>query len=693
MLEDGLMDSKQNMTDRIYVDNEVDLDRDINAFNEALYKILDYSPERELLDDKIHLKELFYSRMQKMKENLRVLKKEIAARQEVESALRNEKEFSQHVIEAIPSIFYMFDESLRMVKWNKNLEYATGYSPEEMRNFNVINFVEGDDKNIILEKITEAFREGKLISYPCAELVNKKEGKKSLHYFTGVRTIINNKKFIIGVGIDISQLEKSKKALQEREMQLNLAAESAGAGLWSIDTSTGRGWATQIALALHNLVPDPDTTLNSLFTIMHPQDRERVKAAIQDAIQNKTMYYVEYRIMLPDGNIRWLATKGRIHSHSPKASERLMGVSMDITERKVMEVQLKERLIEIEKLKKQLEMDNIYLRQEVKSLFNHDEIIGQSEAIRRVLMMAEQVAPMDSNVLILGETGTGKELIARAIHEMSRCKGRNIVTINCASLPPSLIESELFGREKGAYTGALTKMVGRFETANGSTLFLDEIGELPLELQSKLLRVLEVGKFERLGSSKTIEVNVRLIAATNRDLANEVREGRFRRDLYYRLNVFPVCIPPLRERVEDIPALVWFFVRQFEKRMGKRVDGITQKSMGTLKQYSWPGNIRELKNVIEHAMIMCTDKILNIELLATDSQDQAEYTTFESVESKKRDIERKYILGVLESTGWRIAGKNGAAEIIGIKRTTLNAKIKALGITRPSMVVTTDLSQ
>jgi transcriptional regulator with GAF, ATPase, and Fis domain len=256
-----------------------------------------------------------------------------------------------------------------------------------------------------------------------------------------------------------------------------------------------------------------------------------------------------------------------------------------------------------------------------------------------------------------------------------------------------LIESELFGREKGAYTGALTKMVGRFETANGSTLFLDEIGELPLELQSKLLRVLEVGKVERLGSTKTIEVNVRLIAATNRDLANEVREGRFRRDLYYRLNVFPVCIPPLRERVEDIPALVWFFVRQFEKRMGKRVDGITQKSMGTLKQYSWPGNIRELKNVIEHAMIMCTDKILNIELLATDSQDQAEYTTFESVESKKRDIERKYILGVLESTGWRIAGKNGAAEMLGIKRTTLNAKIKALGITRPSMIVTTDLSQ
>jgi PAS domain S-box-containing protein len=692
MLEDGLMDSKQNMTDRIYVDNEVDLDRDINAFNEALYKILDYSPERELLDDKIHLKELFYSRMQKMKENLRVLKKEIAARQEVESALRNEKEFSQHVIEAIPSIFYMFDENLQMVKWNKNFEYSTGYSPEEMRKFKVLDFVEGDDRNIILEKISETFQEGKIISYPCAELINK-EGRKVLHYFTGVRTIINNKKFIIGVGIDISQLEKSKKALQEREMQLNLAAESAGAGLWSIDTSTGRGWATQIALVLHNLVPEPDTTLNSIFAIMHPQDRERVKAAIQDAIQSKSMYYVEYRIMLPDGNIRWLATKGRIHSHSPKASERLMGVSMDITERKVMEVQLKERLIEIEKLKKQLEMDNIYLRQEVKSLFNHDEIIGQSEAIKRVLMMAEQVAPTDSNVLILGETGTGKELIARAIHEMSRCKGRNIVTINCASLPPSLIESELFGREKGAYTGALTKMVGRFETANGSTLFLDEIGELPLELQSKLLRVLEVGKFERLGSTKTIEVNVRLIAATNRDLANEVREGRFRRDLYYRLNVFPVCIPPLRERVEDIPALVWFFVRQFEKRMAKRVDGITQKSMGTLKQYSWPGNIRELKNVIEHAMIMCTDKILNIELLATDSQDQAEYTTFESVESKKRDIERKYILGVLESTGWRIAGKNGAAEIIGIKRTTLNAKIKALGITRPSMIVTTDLSQ
>ena len=247
--------------------------------------------------------------------------------------------------------------------------------------------------------------------------------------------------------------------------------------------------------------------------------------------------------------------------------------------------------------------------------------------------------------------------------------------VNCASLPPTLIESELFGREKGAYTGSLTKMVGRFELADGSTLFLDEIGDLPLELQSKLLRVLEQGEFERLGSSKTIKVNVRLIAATNRDLVKEVQEGRFRKDLYYRLNVFPINIPPLRDRKEDIPSLVWSFVRQFEKSLGKPIDSIPKKSMDALIQYSWPGNIRELKNVIEHAMILCPGKILSVELPVSTLMEQ-------SGSSSLQDMERRHIIDVLERTDWRLSGKNNAAEILGMKRTTLQSKMKALGIKR-----------
>jgi formate hydrogenlyase transcriptional activator len=297
--------------------------------------------------------------------------------------------------------------------------------------------------------------------------------------------------------------------------------------------------------------------------------------------------------------------------------------------------------------------------------------------MKKVLSQAEQVARTDSTVLIQGETGTGKELVARAIHSLSSRKGRLLVTINCASLPPTLIESELFGREKGAYTGALTKMIGRFEVADGSTLFLDEIGEIPLQLQGKLLRVLEESNFERLGSTKTLQVNVRIIAATNRDLGEEVKTGRFRKDLYYRLNVFPIAIPPLRERPEDIPLLVWAFVRMFQERMGKEIETISKKTMEVLQSYSWPGNVRELKNVIEHAMILSKDKNLRVHLPRSGSLERDAAQTLQ-------DTERRHILAVLEKTGWRLSGDGGAAEALGLKRTTLHEKMKKLGIKRPN---------
>ena len=341
--------------------------------------------------------------------------------------------------------------------------------------------------------------------------------------------------------------------------------------------------------------------------------------------------------------------------------------------RKQMEEQLKERLQEIENLKQRLERENIYLQEEIKLLSEHSEIVGQSSIMKNVLAQAEQVAQTDSTVIILGETGTGKELLARAIHGMSSRKDRALVTVNCASLPPALIESELFGRERGAYTGALTKMVGRFEMADGSTVFLDEIGELPHEVQSKLLRVLEQGRFERLGSTKPLQVNVRIIAATNRDLAQEVKKGNFREDLYYRLNVFPIVIPPLRERTEDVPLMVWAFVKEFNKRMGKEIQSIPRKTMEALQSYPWPGNVRELRNVIEHAMILNRDKSLVVSMpgLAPFEAQHA---------SRLDDVERRHILRVLERTGWRVAGKGGAAEALGLKRTTLYSKMKKLGI-------------
>ena len=348
--------------------------------------------------------------------------------------------------------------------------------------------------------------------------------------------------------------------------------------------------------------------------------------------------------------------------------------------RRRMEEQLQERLREIDILKQRLERENLYLKEEVKLLLEHKDIVGQSLAIRKVLHKVEQVAGTDSTVLLLGETGTGKELLAMAIHRMSSRKDRPLITINCASLPPTLIESELFGREKGAYTGAMTQMIGRFEIADGSTLFLDEIGELPLDLQSKLLRVLEEGKFERLGSTRSLHINARIIAATNRDIEQEVRDGKFRKDLFYRLNVFPIVIPPLRERSEDIPLLVRTFVKEFQKKMGKEIESIPKRAMQSLQVYSWPGNVRELRNVIEHAMILSKGKILDVHLPGRASLEPAATGNLE-------DMERRHIVDVLEKTDWRVAGLGGAAEVLGLKRTTLQAKMKKLGIHRSGKAV------
>jgi transcriptional regulator with GAF, ATPase, and Fis domain len=357
---------------------------------------------------------------------------------------------------------------------------------------------------------------------------------------------------------------------------------------------------------------------------------------------------------------------------------RLLGeIFVNALERKRIGLELEQRLREIEELKERLENENLYLHDEVNLLADHGEIVGHSLAMKRVLSQAGQVARTDSTVLIQGETGTGKELVARAIHRLSSRKDRLLVTVSCASLPPTLIESELFGRERGAYTGALTKMSGRFEVADGSTLFLDEIGEIPLELQSKLLRVLEEGTFERLGSTNTRHVNVRIIAATNRDLGGEVKAGRFRKDLYYRLNVFPIVMPPLRERPEDIPLLVWTFVEKAQERIGKEIETISKKTMEALQSYSWPGNVRELKNVIEHAMILSKDKSLRVYLPGPGSL-ETEAT------QDLQDMERRHILAVLEKTGWRLSGSGGAAEALGLKRTTLHEKMKKLGIKRPN---------
>jgi formate hydrogenlyase transcriptional activator len=664
--------------------------------------------------------------------------------------------------------------------------------------------------------------------------------------------LVNQLKLIGQVFTNALARKRFELALRQSEERLSVAADSAEVGLWVLDWRTRVFWASEKARLIFGYSTDQIISMERFEALVHRDDWQLVHGSIERSLHTGEPLNVEYRIRLGDSHTRWIASRGRPYFTSTGQPDRVMGVSIDITERKQAEQLLEERLrfetllaetsgrfvnlpadqidgeiegvqrricelldldrstlwqafeqepgtlllthlhhpseslsppermngveffpwitqtvlggeavviskmsdippeagrdresllaygtksdvvvplsvgegpvlgmltfavmreerswpetvvkgfkliaqvfanalarkradeqikkhvTEIEELKQRLERENLYLLEEVKLLVEHTDIVGQSAAMKKILSQAEQVAQTDSTVLLLGETGTGKELLARAIHSMSSRKDRPLVTVNCASLPPTLIESELFGREKGAYTGALTKMIGRFEIADGSTLFLDEIGELPLDLQSKLLRVLEKGNFERLGSTKPLYVNVRIIAATNRDIEQEVKDGKFRRDLFYRLNVFPIVIPPLRERPEDIPLLVRAAVKEFQKRMGKEIENIPKTTMQALQSYSWPGNVRELRNLIEHAMILSKGKTLSFHVPNRASSGTEATGNLE-------DVERSHMVAVLEKTGWRIAGKGGAAEVLGLKRTTLQAKMKKLGIKR-----------
>ena len=343
--------------------------------------------------------------------------------------------------------------------------------------------------------------------------------------------------------------------------------------------------------------------------------------------------------------------------------------------RKREQQKLLSAMAEIKGLKDRLERENSYL-QHVAQVRPPQGLTSRSPRFLSVIEEAMQVALTNSTVLLLGETGSGKEVLAQAIHDASARKDRPMIKVNCAALPASLIESELFGREKGAFTGALARQAGRFEIADGSTIFLDEVGELPLELQPKLLRVLQEGEFERLGGTKTIRVDARVIAATNRPLAQAVKEGKFREDLFYRLDVFPIEVPPLRERNEDIPMLCWTFVKEFSNSMGKRIEEISDESMTALEEYHWPGNIRELRNVIERAMILEHGRTLNIKLGHTTLRPIAVKATAGSLD----EAERAIILQAVEQCNWRIRGMNGAAALLDIKPTTLESRIKKLGL-------------
>lgn len=362
----------------------------------------------------------------------------------------------------------------------------------------------------------------------------------------------------------------------------------------------------------------------------------------------------------------------------------LMGYGIDIRDRIRVEERLKRALLEMERLKRMVEADRNYLGEEIKEIHDYEHLVGESEVFKYVLYNVEQIASTNTTVIIFGESGTGKELIARSIHHGSMRKDRPLVKLDCAAVSDKLIESEFFGHEKGAFTGAVDRRIGRFELANGATIFLDEIGELPLDLQKKLLRLLQDGEFERLGSSRVRRTDARIIAATNRNLENDVRRGRFRKDLWYRLNVFPLSIPPLRERDGDIPLLVEWMVQRFQRRHGKRIRSVPEPVMSALEAYSWPGNVRELRNVIERAVIVTTGDDLML-AAPLDAHNQDTGTSAGAIEAPIKtlsQVEKAHILRALEKTNWNVSGVGGAAEVLGINASTLRGRMRKHGIRR-----------
>ncbi len=413
----------------------------------------------------------------------------------------------------------------------------------------------------------------------------------------------------------------------------------------------------------------------SLDEIPHPVDRETYRA-----LGTRSTLTIPLAV---SGNVIGAVGFNMVRSErtwDPETVQRLRVIAAafgGVLARRKADESLARALTEVKRLSVELQTENLYLRREVQDRLGTGIIIGQSAAVQRVLDQVRQVAATDSTVLLLGETGTGKELFATQIHEQSARRGKAMVRVNCSAIPSTLIESELFGREKGAFTGALARQIGRFELAERSTIFLDEIGDLPPDVQVKLLRVLEERQIERLGSPRSIHVDVRIVAATHRNLEQRIADGSFREDLFYRLNVFPIQVPPLRERAEDIPLLVWRFVDEFAKAFGKRIEAVPRENMAALQRYPWPGNIRELRNVVERAMILASGPRLTIALPTT-------VATAGKRSLKLQDVEKDHLRSVLESTGWRIRGAGGAAVRLGIRPTTLETRMAKLGLKRPN---------
>lgn len=487
----------------------------------------------------------------------------------------------------------------------------------------------------------------------------------------------NQVRGVVGASIDLTELKLAEKALRDSELRLRTVYERSPLGIALIDSATGKFLQVNPKYCEITGRSEAELLQGGILAITHPDDIGKSEQYLRQMAENKRAgYELEKRYVRPDGSVRWVSTLVVSMASKADPGRCQMGLVQDITERKQSEQAVATLLQELSEAKRKLVEEKLYLEQEIDTELGFGEIIGHSKTLQAVMEKVGKVAGSDATVLLLGETGTGKELVARAIHRLSQRANEGFIKLNCAAIPSGLLESELFGNERGAFTGAISRKIGRLELADKGTLFLDEIGEISLMLQPKLLRVLQDREFERLGGLETLKVDFRLIAATNRDLANSVREQEFRSDLYYRLNVFPIRVPPLRERREDIQLLVEHFVYKFAQRMKKSITSIPASTMQALKNWEWPGNVRELENFIERSVILTQGSVLVSPLSELQSKPAAKTVNDERLEA----AEREHILKALRDSRGQIGGVRGAAMRLGLKRTTLQSKLKHLGI-------------
>jgi transcriptional regulator with GAF, ATPase, and Fis domain len=484
---------------------------------------------------------------------------------------------------------------------------------------------------------------------------------------------------------DIDERKKAEEELHRSRAYLTEAQRLSLTGSFGCNLSTGEMFWSEETFRIYGYDLSTLPAVERVLERVHPQDRALVQERIDRAYRDGNDCHVECRLLLPDDSVKHVC----IVAHASRTESGIIeftGAVMDVTAQWQARAELEKAFEEIKRLKDRLHSENVILREQIDQVFMFEEIVGSSAALKTVHSRIVKVAPTDSSVLITGETGTGKELIARAIHKVSQRAGQAFIAVNCASIPSSLIASELFGHEKGAFTGALQRRQGRFELAHGGTLFLDEIGELPAETQIALLRVLQERQFERVGGSRVITTDVRIIAATNRDLAAAIASGTFRSDLFYRLNVFPIDVPPLRNRKEDIPMLAEYFVKRYAEKARKQIMNIDKNTLKLFHSYHWPGNIRELQNIIERSVILCTGHTFGVEEAWLCSQDVPRPKSSGLLTENLQSYEKELIEAALVESNGKVAGPNGAASKLGIPRSTLDLKIKQLNIKKHTIL-------